>query len=112
MKYYDVPNILNDMAIQAKNDQEASSQYINDTWIHIWNKSIKSYFLYTGDRETYIKDWQSNLSLGLIRSNVATYEGIIAETPLQYVAAPLDKRALEIVPSTVGTEDPMTHMEA
>ncbi len=107
-KQYDIPNMLNDQAIQAKTDQQRSSQYINDTFIHIWNKSIKSYFLHTGDREGYIKDWQSNIALGLIRSNVSTYEGIISETPLQYVATPIDARALE--PTTSNPS--ITNMEA
>lgn len=107
-KQYDIPNMLNDQAIQAVRDQQESDTYRNNTWIHIWNKSVKSYFLYTGDRETYIKDWQSNVALGLIRSSVSTYEGIISETQLQYVALPLDERAFK--PTISNSE--LTNMEA
>lgn len=108
LKYYDVPTQLNNQAEQAKRDQQESDAYRNNTCIHIWNKSVKSYFLYTGDRETYIKDWQSNVALWLIRSNVATYEWVISETQLQYVALPLDQRAFE---PTISNPE-LTNMEA
>jgi hypothetical protein len=94
-KQYDVPNILNDQAIQAVKDQNTSDEYRTNTWLHIWNKSLKTYYLYTGDRETYIKDWQSNVALGLIRSSVDTYDGVLADTQLQYVWSALDERAFE-----------------
>lgn len=94
-KQYDIPNMLNDQAIQAVKDQKTSDEYRTNTWLHIWNKSLKTYYLYTGDRETYIKDWQSNIALGLIRSSVDTYDGILADTQLQYVWSALDERAFE-----------------
>lgn len=80
---------------QADQHYNISKKYIEETWIHIWNKAIKSYLLYTGDREQYIKDWQSNVHIGAIRQKLDVYISYLEDMPMQYIVNGLDAEAFE-----------------
>lgn len=82
---------------QAKKDFEASKSHIFNTWVHLWNNAIKSHLLYAGDRRMYIKDWQSNVHLGLIRSVLDTYTSFLTQAPLQWDVVGIDRKANEII---------------
>lgn len=51
------------MAEEAQRRYESSRSYIDRNLYHIWNKSIKDYMMFTGDRAKNIKEWQSNVAL-------------------------------------------------
>lgn len=94
---------------QALKDFDRSKSYIDSHYIHIWNKSMKSYYMYMGDRDSYIKDWQSNISLGLIRGKIDTYTAFLTDTPLQFNAVALCPLAHEVIE---GRDDGYTHLDA
>lgn len=52
--------------------------------------------LYTGDRQAYIQDWQANIRLGMIRSNIDIYTSFLENTPLNFVVNGLSKEAFDI----------------
>ncbi len=78
---------------QLKADYKISRDYIHTHWIHIWNKAVKSYLMHTGDRDMYIKDWQSNIHLGLIREKIDVYISFLEDIPMQFVTNGLDEAA-------------------
>lgn len=80
---------------QAEKHYEISKKYIEETWIHIWNKAIKSYLMYTGDRQQYIKEWQSNVHIGAIRQKLDVYISYLEDMPMQYIVNGLDAEAYE-----------------
>lgn len=94
---YEIDDKLHHQYRQALTDYTTSKDFIYTHYIHLWNKSLKSYYLHMGDRESYIKDWQSNYSLGLIRSSVDTYTGFLTDTPLQFNVTAIDDLAHEVV---------------
>lgn len=73
-----------------------SKDFIHSTWIHIWNKSLKSYLMYTGDRDIYIKDWQANFHLGLIRKAIDVYISFLEDVPMQFIVNGLSEAAFAI----------------
>lgn len=84
------------MVKQALADFADSKEYIFNTWIHIWNRAIKSHLLYAGDRRQYIQEWQSNIHLGLIRGTMDTYTAFLTTSPLQWNVLGADEKAFEI----------------
>jgi len=91
-----IPTQLFNRGKQAVLDYEKSKRYIDDHYIHLWNKGIKSYMLFTGDRQAYIKDWQSNARLGMIRSNIDTYISFLENVPLQFITNGINETAYQI----------------
>lgn len=78
---------------QARMDFETSKTHIFNTYIHLWNNAVKSHLLHAGDRKMYLKDWQSNVHLGLIRSVLDTYTSFLTQSPLQWDVVGIDKEA-------------------
>lgn len=91
-----IPTELYNRGKQAVIDYEKSKRYIDDHYIHLWNKGIKSYMLFTGDRQAYIKDWQSNARLGMIRSNIDTYISFLENVPLQFITNGINETAYQV----------------
>lgn len=95
-QFLEIPTQLYNRARQAVLDYEKSKDYIDGHYIHLWNKGIKSYMLFTGDRQAYIKDWQSNARLGMIRSNIDTYISFLENVPLQFIVNGINETAYNI----------------
>lgn len=95
---------LYDQHMQADKDYEISRDFIHTHFIHIWNKGIKSYLLHTGDRQSYIKDWQSNIRLGMIRTNIDIYSSFLETSNLQFIVNGLSEKAFEL---PRGNNDPL-----
>lgn len=81
---------------QAETHYQVSKKWIEDTWIHIWNKAIKSYLMYPGDRQQYLKEWQSNVHIGAIREKIDVYISFLEDLPMQYIVDGMDADAYKV----------------
>lgn len=82
----EVDKFVSDHYEDAKKKYETSRAYVLRYVYDIWNRSIKDYMMYTGDRAAYIKDWQSNVALGLVRSTIDSYQSFLMDNPFAFTA--------------------------
>ena len=68
----------------AQSDFDISKRIIHAKLIHIWNWSLRAYHMGMEDRRirANLKDWQSNISFGLIRSFVDVFISTLTEKPV------------------------------
>lgn len=90
-----VDKYVSDHFVDANNKYKTSRKYILEYVYDIWNRSIKDYMMYTGDRASYIKEWQSNVALGLVRSTIDAYQSFLVDNPFAFTATGLNKQGFE-----------------
>jgi len=68
----------------AQTDFDISKRIIHSKLIHIWNWSLRAYHMGMEDRRirANLKDWQSNISFGLIRSFCDVFISTLTEKPV------------------------------
>ena len=90
-----VPDDVEAEAEQARKDYETSKRYINQQHYDTWRYALKCYHLSTYDRKAILKTWQSNISIGLVRSFVDVLVWVVQEKPLVFIGTPINKIWLE-----------------
>lgn len=68
----------------AESDFDISKRIIHSKLIHIWNWSLRAYHMGMEDRRirANLKNWQSNISFGLIRSFCDVFISTLTEKPV------------------------------
>ena len=56
---------------------------------------MKAYHLSTHDRKTILKDWQSNIAVGIVRAFVDVLISAVQERPLTFIGTPINEKGLE-----------------
>ena len=69
---------------RADKNYSSSKSWIHQKYVYIWKFAYKSYHLSTADRRRYLKDWQSNIAFGLIRSFIDVFVSTLTERPITF----------------------------
>lgn len=81
-------SLLNDEQVflveQAMKRYETSRSWIHMKYVYIWKYAYKAYHLSTEDRQRILKDWQSNIAWGLIRSFIDVFVSTLTERPITF----------------------------
>lgn len=80
--------------MDADEKYQASKSHIMNYHYYIWNQAYKRYLMYTGDRAKGIADWMSNISVGLIRSNIDSYQSYLLDKMPTFNVTGLNEKGL------------------
>lgn len=69
---------------QAMTRYTSSKSWIHMKYVYIWKYAYKAYHLSTEDRQAILKNWQSNIAWGLIRSFIDVFVSTLTERPISF----------------------------
>ena len=90
-KYLDLDPTLELRAKRAKSRYTTSKRYIDSYFTYTWRWAYKAYSLSTSDRAAHIKNWQSNISVGIIRAFIDIMVATLSERPITYTVTWLNE---------------------
>lgn len=84
---------LEEIAEQARSDYKKAFEYIQSQEYWIWRYALKRYHLSTYDRKhSWIKAWQSNITIWLIRSFIDVLTSVVQEKPLVFIWTAINEK--------------------
>lgn len=87
-----ISNELEQQAEQARKDYKTSFEHIQSQEYWIWRYALKRYHLSTIDRKySWIKEWQSNITIWMIRSFIDVLTSVVQEKPLVFIWTPINQ---------------------
>jgi hypothetical protein len=82
------------LIMRADKNYSSSKAWIHQKYVYIWKFAYKSYHLSTSDRQRYLKDWQSNVAFGLIRSFIDVFVSTLTERPITFSVNGIDENGI------------------
>lgn len=92
---YSLTDVDAELYSSAVRDFETSQAYVNNKFLYIWKYAMKAYHMSTEDRKRYIKDWQSNVSFGLVRWLIDVFISTLTERPIAFSVQGITPKGME-----------------